>query len=108
MYVLRDIALILLAIEGAVFTLVALAALAVINYGLFRFRWWHTIPGWFAVGRHYLLLGQQIVERVCRAARAPIVAVATTKAGIAGGARRLLEVGRETVKGQVGDPGRSV
>ena len=85
---LRDIALILLALEGALFTLAAVAVLAVINYGLIRFRWWHALPRWFARVREYLALGQGIVERLCRAAVAPILAVASARAALAGAVRR--------------------
>ncbi|HID83554.1 MAG TPA: hypothetical protein EYH30_02560 [Anaerolineales bacterium] len=84
MPVLRDIALVLLALEGAILTLMVLAVLAAISYGLLRFRWWHTIPRWFAVVRGYLALTQRIVERVCQAAVAPIFRVATTRAALSG------------------------
>ena len=82
MFVLRDIALIILALEGALFTVAILAVLGLINYGLIRFRWWHQIPRWFAIGRDYLGLGKHYIERACEVVH---------KAG----AHHLLELGRE-------------
>lgn len=88
MAVLRDVALILLALEGAILTLVAVAVLALLNYGLIRFRWWHTLPRWFGVVWRYLTLGQGVVERLCRAAVAPILAIGSARAALAGVIRR--------------------
>lgn len=88
MFVLRDISLILLAIEGAAVTLLVLAALAVVNYGLFRLRWWHAIPQALAVVRGYLGIARQIVERVCRAVVAPIFALARVRAALVSMVRR--------------------
>lgn len=82
MAVLRDVALIILAIEGTVFTLLVLALLGVINYGLIRFRWWHVIPGWFAVGRSYLSLGLHYVERACEVVTKPVFAAYTLEAKV--------------------------
>jgi hypothetical protein len=94
MFVLRDIALIILALEGVVFTLLILAVLGLINYGMIRFRWWHEIPRWFAIGRGYLGLGKNFIERACEVVRAPIVTVVTTQAGVAEGMRHLVRSGR--------------
>lgn len=90
MSVLRDVAVIILALEGAVFTLVVVSLLAVINYGLFRFRWWHRAATWLTLARRYLGVGQRAVERVCRTAVSPLMIVSATKAGLAGGVRGLL------------------
>jgi len=90
MSILRDVSLILLALEGVVFTLLALAALAAINYGLVRFRWWHTIPRWFGLLRGYLAIGQRWVEQACRIAVTPIMTVAAAVAAVSGGARVLV------------------
>ena len=88
--VLRDVAVIILALEGAVFTLVAVSLLAVVNYGLFRFRWWHRVATWLTLARRYLDLGQRAVERACRAAVSPLMIVSATRAGLARGVRELL------------------
>jgi len=85
--VLRDLSLILLALEWAVFTLVVLAALAAINYGLFRLRWWHTLPRQFALARGYLDAARRVLERMCRAAAAPIFAVGAARAALSGAVR---------------------
>jgi hypothetical protein len=95
MSVLRDVSLILLALEGAAFTLVILALLGAINYGLIRFRWWHTIPGWFALAWGYLRRGQQIIGRICRLLTAPIFAVYVFQAKLSARARGLADLGRE-------------
>ena len=89
MSILRDISLILLALEGIALTLVFVLILGAINYGLFRFRWWSTLPRWFTLATNYLHLGQRVIERVCRVTVAPIVAVSMTWAGLAEGARGL-------------------
>jgi len=86
---LRDLSLILLALEGAVFTLTLLAVLAAVNYLLFRSRWWRILPRWFAVARTYFHLGQQIVARVCRMLLAPIFALRAAQAAVTAGARHL-------------------
>lgn len=98
MFVLRDIALIILALEAALFTVLILAVLGLINYGLIRFRWWHEIPRWFAIGRGYLGLGKHYIERACEAVQKPVFAVSTTAAGVTEGARQLLELGKEATK----------
>lgn len=87
MSVLRDVALILLAVEGAILTLAVLAMLGLVNYGLFRFRWWRTLPRWFARARDYVYLGQGVVERGCRAMVAPIFALASARARLSGALR---------------------
>lgn len=89
MSTLRDLSLILLALEGAVLTLAVLAILAAANYLLFRARWWRVLPRWFAIVRAYFYLGQQIVARVCRALLAPIFAIRAAGAAASAGARHL-------------------
>lgn len=90
MSTLRDVALIILALEGAVFTLIALALLAGANYGLFRSRWWHKLPRWFALVREYLDLGQGVVERVSRAIVSPVLKAETSRATLSAWIHRLL------------------
>ncbi|MBN1955518.1 MAG: hypothetical protein JW900_10780 [Anaerolineae bacterium] len=89
MHILRDLSLILLAIEGAIATLAVLALFAAINYGLIRWRWWHAIPGYFSVAGEYLHLAQHYVERACQVAVAPILAAYRAQANLAGIARGI-------------------
>jgi hypothetical protein len=86
---LRDLALILLALEAALGTLVVLAVIAAINYALFYFRWWRTLPRWFAIARGYLHQGRQAVEIGSRAVAAPIFTLEATWAGVKGAVKDL-------------------
>jgi hypothetical protein len=90
MSTLRDIALIILAIEGAIITLILLALLAGANYGLFRSQWWHRLPRWFALVRAYLDMGRGTVERVSRAIVSPVFKAETTRASFSVWVHRLL------------------
>lgn len=94
MSVLRDAALILLALEGAVVALAGLAVLGVINYGLLRSRWWHVLPGWFATAQRALLLGRRVIKRVCRGIAAPFFAIGAIRANLDALAGGLLRWGR--------------
>jgi len=91
MPILRDLAIILLALEAAVLTLAILAALALVNYGLFRARWWHAIPCYFSLARKYLNMGIYGIERLCQLVTAPIFAVARLQATVQGMARGAAE-----------------
>lgn len=90
MSTLRDIALIILALEGAIFTLIVLALLAGANYGLFRSRWWHRLPRLFAQVRGYLELGRSTMKRASRAVISPVFRVETTRATFSVWMHRLL------------------
>jgi len=89
--VLRDLALILLALEAALGVLVGVALGAAVNYGLYRSRWWRVLPRYFLLARGYLRRGQQGVERVCRRATAPIFAASAARAALS----RMLGVGKK-------------
>lgn len=91
MSVLRDLAMILLALEAAVAVLAVLAALALVNYGLFYVRWWHTIPHYFSVAWKYLNAGIYYVKRTCQIIAAPVFAVARFQSTLVGMVRGLLE-----------------
>ncbi len=86
---LRDLALILLALEAALGALVALALMGAVNYAFFHFRWWETLPRWFAIARGYLRRGRQAVEAGSRAVAAPIFTLEATWAGVKGAAKVL-------------------
>jgi len=98
---LRDLALILLALEAALGALVVLAVVGAINYALFYFRWWETLPRWFATARGYLRLGRQAVEKGARAVVAPIFALESSWAG----ARRAVgELRNQQKRSRHGEP----
>jgi hypothetical protein len=100
MAVLRDVALIILAVEGVVFTLLVLVVLGAINYGLIHFRWWHVIPGWFAVGRSYLNRGLELVERVCEAVAKPVFAAYTLEAKVSTQVEAVVEATGRLARGE--------
>lgn len=82
MSVLRDLSVILLALEAFLIALLPVVVLAAINYFAIRFRWWHEIPRYAAIGRYYLFRGQQIVGDVSRLARTPFIAAAKAQARV--------------------------
>jgi hypothetical protein len=97
--VLRDVALLILALEGATLVLVVLVVMGVVNYVLLRFRWWHRVPRWLALVRYYLRVGQRAVERTCHVATTPFVAATTVRATFAQRVRGLLGAGGERRRG---------
>ena len=92
MPILRDLAIILLALEAAVLTLAVLAALALVNYGLFRARWWHALPFYFSIAWKYLTMGIYGVRRICQLLTAPVFALARLQATVSGIARGAAEM----------------
>lgn len=84
MGVLRDLALVLLAMEVALGALVGVALGVAVNYGLYRSRWWRVLPRWFLRARGFLSLGQQVVERACRRIAAPVFAASSARAALSG------------------------
>jgi hypothetical protein len=82
--VLRDLALILLAMGAALGALVGVALGVAVNYGLYRSRWWRILPRWLLQAREFLLLGRQGVERVCRRATMPFFTISSARAALAG------------------------
>ncbi len=84
MGILRDLALILLAMEAAVGALLGVALGAAVNYGLYRSRWWRILPRWLLQARRTLVLGQHRVERTCRRIAAPFIAASLARAALYG------------------------
>jgi hypothetical protein len=82
--ILRDLALILLALEAAFGALVGVALGVAVNYGLYRSRWWRILPRWLLPVRRFLRLGQQGVERICRRATTPIFTLSSARAALTG------------------------
>jgi hypothetical protein len=88
--VLRDIALILLALEATVLLLVAAALALAVDYMLLRLRWWHVLPRWFIRVRGSVYAIQRAVGRGCRRIAGPLISVATARATLYGWVRGLL------------------
>lgn len=84
MGILRDLALILLAMEVALGALLGVALGAAANYGLYRSRWWRVLPRWFLQARRYLMLGQQVVDQGCRRVATPIFKLSAARAALTG------------------------
>lgn len=84
MEVLRDLALILLAMEAALGALVGVALAAAVNYGLYRSRWWWVLPRWLLRVRGVLLRVQYVTERACRRATTPLIAASSARAALSG------------------------
>lgn len=98
---LRDLALILLALEAALGALVVLVVVGAVNYALFRFRWWETLPRLFVIARGYLYLGRQAVEKGTRAVVAPIF---TLESSWAGAKRAVGELRNRQERSRRGEP----
>lgn len=84
MGILRDLALILLALEAAIGSLIGVILLAVVHYALYRSRWWQVLPRYLLQAHRYLILGRQGTERISRKTTAPIFAVASAWAALTG------------------------
>jgi len=100
MNTLRDAALILLSLEACLGALAGLTLLVAVNYGLFRFRWWRTLPQWFHQAHGTLLRGRDMVERLCRLCTAPISGLEAARAG----AKEMI---REVIAGERQEGGES-
>lgn len=72
MAVLRDVALIVLALQGALCALIPVAVLAAVHYGLYRSRWWQRVPRLLARADALLLLLRERVEGGARSVSAPL------------------------------------
>ncbi|MCS7178277.1 MAG: hypothetical protein RML46_07625 [Anaerolineae bacterium] len=91
MSILRDLALMLLALEIALGALAGVALMTLLNYGLYRSRWWRVLPRWLQRARRVLGRGQKGVEQVCRQMVRPVLALSSLCAAFSG----MLRPGRE-------------
>ncbi|MCS7282224.1 MAG: hypothetical protein RMK65_03925 [Anaerolineae bacterium] len=91
MSLLRDIALIVLALQGVFVALVLVAVLAAVNYGLYRAQWWRRFPRFLARVYGILLLVRERVDAGARAAATPVFFVSEKVAALRGalGLRRV-------------------
>lgn len=84
MSVLRDVALILLMLQGMLCALVPVAVLAAVHYGLYRSRWWRRLPRFLAHALGVLLLVRERVDAGSRAAATPVFFVSQSVAALRG------------------------
>lgn len=85
---IRDVALLLLVAEALVLGLVPLAASYLAVRGMQRLL--PRVRLWLAVGRRWVLQGQQVVERTMSWLVAPVLFLSGLKAGLLAALRALL------------------
>jgi len=75
MSTIRDLSLILLAVEAFVVALVPLALMGGLVYATWWLRRHENLPRWLQLARGYLTLGQTYVEVAMRTAAQPILRI---------------------------------
>ena len=97
MTTLRDLSLILLAVEAFALALVPLVLLGGAVYGLWYLQRHENLPSWLKVAQAYLALGRAYVELAMRAIIRPILLVHSLLATVQGwlGAIAMLAKGRQ-------------
>jgi len=93
MTVLRDLSLILLAVEAFVMALVPLALLGGLVYGLWQLQRHENLPSWLRLAQAYLALGLAYVELAMSAVVRPILWVHSTLATVQGWLGRTAKSG---------------
>ncbi len=94
---IRDIALILLAVEAFVIALAPLALFGGLVYGLWWLQRHENLPSWLRVARAYLAVVQAYVELAMRIVIRPILQVHAVLATVqvwAGGIAKLIKGGK--------------
>ncbi|MBL7064833.1 MAG: hypothetical protein ISS49_11605 [Anaerolineae bacterium] len=97
MTTLRDLSLILLAVEAFALALVPLVLLGGAVYGLWYLQRHENLPSWLKVAQAYLALGRAYVELAMRAIIRPILLVHSLLATVQGwlGAIAMFAKGRQ-------------
>jgi len=97
MTTLRDLSLILLAVEAFALALVTLVLLGGAVYGLWYLQRHENLPSWLKVAQAYLALGRAYVELAMRAIIRPILLVHSVLATVQGwlGAIAMFVKGRQ-------------
>lgn len=90
---LRDLSLILLAVEALVLALVPLALLGGAVYGLWRLQRHENLPCWLKMAQEYLALGRAYVELAMRAVVRPILLAHSILATVQGWLGALVKPG---------------
>jgi hypothetical protein len=93
MVTLRDLSIILLAVEAFVVALVALALLGGVVYALWQLHRHQNLPSWLKLAQAYLALGQAYVELVTRAVVRPILQVHSFLATVQGWLGAIAKLG---------------
>ncbi len=73
MTLLRDLSLILLAVEAFIVALIPLTLFGGLVYGLWRLQRHENLPGWLKLAQAYLNLGLAYVELTMRAVVRPFL-----------------------------------
>ena len=84
MIVVRDLSLILLALEAFVLALVPLVLFGGLVYGLWWLRRRENLPSWLRLAQAYLALGRAYVELAMRVVVRPILLVHSILATVRG------------------------
>ena len=90
MGVLRDLAVILLAVQAFVFMLVPLALFGALVYGVWTLQRHRNLPTWLRVGREYLLMGLSTINLAMEAVARPVFKVREAAANVEGWIDALL------------------
>lgn len=95
MATLRNLSLILLAVEAFVMALVPLALLGGLVYGTWWLRRHENLPSWLKLAQAYLAMGRAYVELAMRAIVRPILLIHSMLATVRGwlGAIAMLQRG---------------
>ncbi len=93
MNVLRDGAVILLAVEAFFCALVPLALSGAVVYGVWRLRRHRNLPTWLRTAREYVSLGLSYVDLAMEGVTKPIFAVNRAFATVQGWIRVLIRRG---------------
>ncbi|MGD9002623.1 MAG: hypothetical protein PVF04_08160 [Anaerolineae bacterium] len=75
MEVLRDLSVILLAVEAFIFALIPLALFGGLVYGVWKLRRHRNLPTWLGIARSYLMTALSYVELAMQAVTKPVFAV---------------------------------
>lgn len=87
--VVRDVSVILLAIEVFIMGLIPLAILGALVYGVWRLRRHQNLPTWLRTARSYLMVGKHYVERAMGIAARPVLVGHSASAGLRAWVRAL-------------------
>lgn len=93
MSVLRDISIILLAVESFVFALVPLAIFGGLVYGLWWLRRHENLPAWLKIVRTYFDQACQAIERGMGAVARSIYAIHSGAAAVRGWLKAINRIG---------------
>lgn len=75
LHILRDVSVILLAVEAFICTLIPLALSAAVVYGVWWLRRYRNLPTWLRTGREYTITGLSYVELAMEHVTKPIFAI---------------------------------